>query len=193
VDLAGEVPGQLRTPTHPEWTESDLGTNAFGQGVSVTPIQLLAAVSAVANGGDMVQPHVVRQVVSSEGAYWPAPTTLGRPISTRTAQTLTDMLVESLEDEALLIDLPGYRFAGKTGTAQIPSDYGYDPNLTVASFIGWGPMPNPRFLVLVRIDRPRISPWGSVVAAPAFQDVAERLVVLMGIPPDTAQIALAGE
>ncbi|HLB64676.1 MAG TPA: penicillin-binding protein 2 [Anaerolineales bacterium] len=192
VDLAGEVPGQLRTPTHPEWTESDLGTNAFGQGVSVTPIQLLAAVSAIANGGDMVQPHVVRQVVSSEGAYWPSPTTLGRPISARTSQTLTDMLIESLEDEALLIDLAGYRFAGKTGTAQIPSDYGYDPNLTVASFIGWGPMPGPRFLVLVRIDRPRISPWGSVVAAPAFQDVAERLVVLMGIPPDSERIALVG-
>src|SRR3989337_1809208 len=157
IDLAGEVAGQLRTPRHPEWTESDLGTNAFGQGVSVTPIQLLAAVSAIANGGDMVQPHVVRQVVSSEGAYWPSPTTLGRPISARTSQTLTDMLIESLEDEALLIDLAGYRFAGKTGTAQIPSDYGYDPNLTVASFIGWGPMPSPRLLVLVRIDRPPIS------------------------------------
>lgn len=192
VDLAGEVPGQLRTPTHPEWTESDLGTNAFGQGVSVTPMQLLASVSALANGGDMVQPHVVREVVSSEGAYWPAPTNLGRPISARSAQTLTDMLVDSLANEALIVDLDGYRFAGKTGTAQIPSDYGYDPNLTVASFIGWGPLPDPRFLILVRIDRPRISPWGSVVAAPAFQDVAERLVVMMGIPPDTVRAELAG-
>jgi cell division protein FtsI/penicillin-binding protein 2 len=189
VDLAGEVPGQLRTPTHPDWTESDLGTNAFGQGVSVTPIQLMASVSAIANGGEMVQPHVVREVVSSDGAYWPAPTSLGRPVSGRTAETLTRMLEESVTDEALLTELDGYRFAGKTGTAQIPSDYGYDPNLTVASFIGWGPLPNPRFLVLVRIDRPRISPWGSVVAAPAFQDVAERLVVMMGIPPDTVRAA----
>jgi cell division protein FtsI/penicillin-binding protein 2 len=192
VDLAGEVPGQLRTPTHPEWTESDLGTNAFGQGVSVTPIQLMAAVSAIANGGEMVQPHVVREVVSSEGAYWPAPTSLGRPVSARTAQTLTGMLVDSIAEEALLTGLDGYQFAGKTGTAQIPSDYGYDPNLTVASFIGWGPMPNPRFMILVRIDRPRISPWGSVVAAPAFEDVARRLVVLMGIPPASVQAALAG-
>jgi cell division protein FtsI/penicillin-binding protein 2 len=191
VDLAGEVPGQLRTPTHPDWTESDLGTNAFGQGVSVTPIQLMASVSAIANGGEMVQPHVVREVVSSDGTYWPAPTSLGRPVSERTAETLTRMLEESVTDEALLTELDGYRFAGKTGTAQIPSDYGYDPNLTVASFIGWGPLPNPRFLVLVRIDRPRISPWGSVVAAPAFQDVAERLVVMMGIPPDTVRAAMA--
>jgi cell division protein FtsI/penicillin-binding protein 2 len=192
VDLAGEVPGQLRTPTHPDWTESDLGTNAFGQGVSVTPMQLLAAVSAVANNGQMVQPHVVGQVVSSEGAYWPGTTVIGRPISARTAQTLTDMLVESLANEALLADLDGYTFAGKTGTAQIPSDYGYDPNLTIASFIGWGPLPNPRFMVLVRIDQPHISPWGSVIAAPAFQQVAQRLVVLMGIPPEPVRAAMAG-
>jgi cell division protein FtsI/penicillin-binding protein 2 len=150
-------------------------------------------VSAIANGSEMVQPHVVREVVSSDGTYWPAPTSLGRPVSDRTAETLTKMLEESVTDEALLTELDGYRFAGKTGTAQIPSDYGYDPNLTVASFIGWGPLPNPRFLVLVRIDRPRISPWGSVVAAPAFQDVAERLVVMMGIPPDTVRAAMAVE
>jgi cell division protein FtsI/penicillin-binding protein 2 len=193
VDLAGEVPGQLRTPRHPEWTESDLGTNAFGQGVSVTPMQLLAAVSAVANDGEMVQPHVVRQVVSSEGAYWPGTTIIGRPISSRTAETLTEMLVDSLTNEALITDLDGYRFAGKTGTAQIPSDYGYDPNLTIASFIGWGPLPNPRFMVLVRIDQPRISPWGSVIAAPAFQQVAQRLVVLLGIPPDPVRAALVPE
>ncbi len=184
VDLAGEVQGKLRTVRNPDWTESDLGTNSFGQGVSLTPIQLLAAVSAVANQGAMVQPHVVRQVVGPEGAYWPQTSIIGRPISAATAQTLTDMLAESLAGETIFSDFAGYRLAGKTGTAQVPGDYGYDPSATIASFIGWGPVDDPQFMVLVRLDKPTISPWGSVVAAPVFQDVAQRLVVFLEIRPD---------
>lgn len=191
IDLAGEVPGQLRTPRHPEWTESDLGTNAFGQGVSVTSIQLLTAVGAVANGGLMVQPHVVREVVSPQGVYWPKTTVLGRPLRPETARTLTAMLSESLGGETRYAEVPGYQLAGKTGTAQIPTDYGYDPSWTIASFIGWGPVSDPRFLVLVRLDKPVVSPWGSVVAAPVFQAIAERLVVFLEIPPDDVRERLA--
>ncbi len=187
IDLAGEVAGQLRTPRHPEWTESDLGTNAFGQGVSLTPIQLLTAVGAVANGGALVQPHIVRQVVGPNGAYFPKTTVLGRPISIDTARTLTEMLVASLEGETRYAHVAGYPLAGKTGTAQIPGDFGYDPRWTIASFIGWGPLPDPQFLVLVRLDKPQNSPWGSVVAAPVFQAVVERLVVMLAIPPAVVQ------
>jgi cell division protein FtsI/penicillin-binding protein 2 len=185
IDLAGEVNGELRTPRDPDWTEPDLGTNSFGQGVAVTPIQLMTAVSAVANHGDMVQPHVVRQVVGPQGAYWPQTTVIGRPISRATAETLTDMLAKSLEGETRYASIPGYRLAGKTGTAQIATEKGYDPKWTVASFIGWGPLPDPRFMVLVRIDKPETSPWGSVIAAPVFQEIAERLVVMLGLPPNT--------
>jgi cell division protein FtsI/penicillin-binding protein 2 len=185
VDISGEVSGQMRTPRHPEWTESDLGTNAFGQGVSVTPIQLITAVSAIANGGVMVQPHIVQQVVTPQGAYWPSTTVLGRPISSESADMFSQMMADSIEGETNFVDVEGYRLAGKTGTAQIPSDIGYDPKWTIASFIGWGPVPDPRFIVLVRLDKPEISPWGSVVAAPVFQAVVERLVVIMGIPPDS--------
>jgi cell division protein FtsI/penicillin-binding protein 2 len=185
IDLAGEVSGELRTPRDPDWTEPDLGTNSFGQGVAVTPIQLMTAVSAVANHGDMVQPHVVRQVVGPQGAYWPQTTVIGRPISRATAETLTDMLAKSLEGETRYASIPGYRLAGKTGTAQIATEKGYDPKWTVASFIGWGPLPDPRFMVLVRIDKPETSPWGSVIAAPVFQEIAERLVVMLGLPPNT--------
>jgi len=187
IDLAGEVAGQLRTPRHPQWTESDLGTNSFGQGVSVTPVQLLAAVSAVANGGVMVQPHVVREVVGPQGAYWPKTTALGQPISQQTAAALSQMLSQSAGGETQYAHVNGYDLAGKTGTAQVPTDYGYDPNLTIASFIGWGPLPDPQFLVLVRLDKPKTSPWGSVVAAPVFQKVVQRLVVLMHIPPDSVR------
>jgi len=194
VDLAGEVSGKLRTPRDPDWTEPDMGTNSFGQGVSVTPMQLLTAVSAIANYGDMVQPHIVRQVVGPQGAYWPQPAVLSRPITRQTAETLTTMLAQSLEGETRYAVVPGYRLAGKTGTAQIATEKGYDPKWTVASFVGWGPLPEPRFLVLVRIDKPATAPWGSVIAAPVFQEIVERLVVMMGLPPDTslAQAAAGG-
>jgi cell division protein FtsI/penicillin-binding protein 2 len=191
IDLAGEVPGQLRTPRHAQWTESDLGTNSFGQGVSITPIQLLAAASALANDGAMVQPHLVRQVAGPQGNYWPKTTILGQPISPETARTITAMLTQSLEGETQYARVEGYELAGKTGTAQVPTDVGYDPNQTIASFVGWGPVSDPQFMVLVRMDKPTISPWGSVVAAPIFQDVVERLVVFLGIPPDTAPVQQA--
>ena len=184
VDLSGEVTGQLRTPRHPDWTESDLGTNSFGQGLSLTPMQLMAAVGAVANGGVMVQPHIVRQVVGPNGAYSPKTIVLGRPISAETARTVTEMLATSMESEAVYASLENYRLAGKTGTAQVPGEFGYDPKWTIASFIGWGPVDDPQFLVLVRLDKPEISPWGSVVAAPVFQKVVRRLVVFLEIPPD---------
>jgi cell division protein FtsI/penicillin-binding protein 2 len=192
IDLAGEVQGSLRTPRNSDWTESDLGTNSFGQGVSVTPVQLLAAVGAVANKGVMVQPHLVREVVGPQGVYWPKPTVLGKPIKPETADVLQDMLAQSLEDETSNASVPGYRLAGKTGTAQVPGEHGYDPNWTIASFIGWGPIPDPQFVVYVRIDKPQNSPWGSVVAAPVFQDVVKRLVVMMNIPPDPVRMELAG-
>jgi cell division protein FtsI/penicillin-binding protein 2 len=189
IDLAGEVQGQLRTPRHPEWTESDLGTNSFGQGVSLTPMQLLVAVGAVANGGVMVQPHVVREVVGPNGGYAPQTTVIGRPISVETAATLNEMLAISLEGETVYASVPGYRIAGKTGTAQIPTEFGYDPNQTIASFVGWGPVDDPSFVVLVRLDRPESSPWGSVVAAPVFQEVARRLVVFLEVAPDPIRMA----
>ena len=192
IDLAGEVQGNLRTPRNVDWTESDLGTNSFGQGVSVTPVQLLSAVAAVANRGVMVQPHLVREVVVPQGVYWPKTTVLGKPITADTAEVLTEMLAQSLENETSYATVPGYRLAGKTGTAQVPGEFGYDPDSTVASFIGWGPVLDPQFVVYVRIDKPQNSPWGSVVAAPVFQDVVERLVVMMNIPPDPVRMELAG-
>jgi cell division protein FtsI/penicillin-binding protein 2 len=192
IDMAGEVAGTLRLPRDAGWTESDLGTNAFGQGVSVTPVQLLASVGAIANGGVEVQPHVVREVVGPQGVYWPKVTVLGNPVSAQTAHTLTEMLATSLEGETRYVGLDGYRLAGKTGTAQIPTKLGYDPKLTIASFVGWGPVDDPRFVVMVKIDKPKLSPWGSVIAAPAFQEVVQRLVVMLHIPPDPVRQTLAG-
>ena len=141
----------------------------------------------------MLQPHVVRAVVGPEGAYWPNSTVLGRPISAETARALTEMLAESLEGETHFAHVNGYRLAGKTGTAQIPTEKGYDERWTIASFVGWGPVDDPRFIVLVRLDKPETSPWGSVVAAPVFQEVVERLVTMLAIPPDSVRAQLAAQ
>jgi cell division protein FtsI/penicillin-binding protein 2 len=184
VDLAEEVPGRLKIPGDEDWYEVELGTNSFGQGVAVTPIQMVTAIGAVANGGKMMQPHVLLAYVD-RGAQYDMPTNvLGTPISENTAKTLSEMLAASLEEEASSALVPGYRVAGKTGTASISTPEGYDPNLTNASFVGWGPVDDPKFMVYIWLERPSTSEWGSVVAAPVFQTVFERLVVMTNLPPD---------
>jgi cell division protein FtsI/penicillin-binding protein 2 len=194
VDLAAEAPGRLKRPGDPDWFDSDLGANGFGQGVAVTPLQLITAVSAVANEGTVMQPHILRRVDNGGKTHDIQPQVLGRPIKPETAATLSEMLAQSLElgegDQALV---PGYRIAGKTGTAQIPIVGGYDPERTIASFIGWGPVDDPQFVVLVILNRPSASIWGSETAAPTFASLAQRLVVLMEIPPDNVRRALAGQ
>jgi cell division protein FtsI/penicillin-binding protein 2 len=109
---------------------------------------------------------------------------VGTPISAKTAHTLTEMLAVSLESEASNALVPGYRIAGKTGTAEIATPTGYSSDKTNASFVGWGPVDDPQFLVYVWLEKPASSPWGSVVAAPIFSEVVQRLVVLLNLPPD---------
>lgn len=184
IDLAGENPGRLKLPGDEDWYPIDLGTNAFGQGVAVTPIQMVMAGSAIANEGRMVYPHVLYAMVQNGQQRNMSTQIVGRPISPETARALNQMLVESLSNETSLATVPGYTLAGKTGTAQIPTAYGYDPYQTNASFIGWGPVDDPRFLVYVWLERPTASPWASQVAAPVFRQMVEQLVVLMNIPPD---------
>ncbi|HEY5731833.1 MAG TPA: penicillin-binding protein 2 [Anaerolineales bacterium] len=184
VDLADEAMGRLKVPGDSDWYPVDLGTNAFGQGVTVTPLQMLMAVSAIANGGEMVTPHVLYAMLRDGHQYNVPSQYAGSPISPQTASTLTQMLTNSLEIESSLALLPGYRVAGKTGTAQIPTEYGYDPNHTNASFIGWGPVDDPRFMIYVWLQEPQISIWSSQTAAPVFSKVAEQTVITLNIPPD---------
>jgi cell division protein FtsI/penicillin-binding protein 2 len=94
------------------------------------------------------------------------------------------MLATSLETESSNALVEGYKVAGKTGTAEIPTPFGYTSNQTHASFVGWGPVDDPRFLVYVWLEKPTASPWGSEVAAPVFKEVVEKLVVLIDLPPD---------
>ena len=109
--------------------------------------------------------------------------TVRQVVSEYTAQTLTEMMVDAVERGAPLARVEGYRIAGKTGTAQTPIVGGYDPNLTIASFVGFAPADDPRFVVLVKLDKPSVSPWGSVTAAPTFANVARILLSQLAIPP----------
>ena len=193
VDLAWEAPGRLKVPGDADWYPVDLGTNAFGQGVAVTPIQMMAAVSAVANDGRMVIPHVLYAMVR-EGRQYNVPAQFGAsPITPQTADVLTEMLAISLEDESSLALVPGYRVAGKTGTAQIPVDGIYESDLTNTSFVGWGPVDDPKFMIYVWLERPSESPWGSETAAPVFSEMAQRTAILLDIPPDWVRQQLASQ
>jgi cell division protein FtsI/penicillin-binding protein 2 len=193
IDLAGEANFPLRVPENNQWVELDLATNSFGQGIAVTPIQMVAAASAIANDGKMMTPHVVKSVKDGEHQYEVPLQVINSPVSAEAANTLTDMLVFSLQEEASSALVEGYSIAGKTGTGEIPTELGYTSNQTNTSFVGWGPADDPKFVVYVWLEKPSISPWGSEVAAPVFRDVVEKLVVLMKIPPDNIRQGLANE
>jgi cell division protein FtsI/penicillin-binding protein 2 len=184
VDLADEAMGRLKVPGDSDWYPVDLGTNAFGQGVTVTPLQMMMAASAIANDGQMVTPHVLYAMLRDGHQYNVPSQYAGSPITAQTARTLTEMLALSLQNESASALLPGYRVAGKTGTAQIPTEYGYDPNHTNASFIGWGPVDDPQFMIYIWLQEPSTSIWGSQTAAPVFSLVAEQTVISLNIPPD---------
>ena len=102
------------------------------------------------------------------------------------------MLAISIEEEGNKPGIEGYRIAGKTGTAEIPSPNGYVSNVTNASFVGWGPVDDPRFIVYIWFEKPTSDIWGSTVAAPVFKEVLGKLVVLMDIPPDSVRQGIAG-
>jgi cell division protein FtsI/penicillin-binding protein 2 len=184
IDLAGESNFPLRTPGDGNWYDVDLATNSFGQGLAVTPIQLASAISAAANDGKIMAPHVVKSVISNGRQYNTTIQPISQPISAETAYTLTEMLAISLEEESSDALVEGYRVAGKTGTGEIPTPWGYTLGVTNASFVGWGPTDDPKFLVYVWLEKPKTSIWGSIVASPVFSDAVRELVVLMNIPPD---------
>ncbi len=190
IDLAGEVNWPLSIQGDPTWYPVNLGTNSFGQGVATTPIQMITAAGAIANHGKMMSPHVLKTVLESDKQYNNQNQIIGQPISAQTADTLSEMLAQSLEKESSAATVEGYRMAGKTGTAEIPGPEGYSSSETNASFVGWGPVDDPRFVIYVWLERPASDIWGSVVAAPVFRETVENLVILLDLPPDSVRMQL---
>jgi len=187
IDLPAESGGIVHAPDSPLWSLTTFYTNAFGQGVTVTPIQLVNAVSAIANGGTLMRPYVVQEIRDDEKTTVTNPEPVRRVVRPETAKQLTDMLVQVLETEYRgKFDIPGYRVAAKTGTAEIPSPAGgYETGggSTIASGVGFGAVEDPQFTVVVQIGRPQKSAWGGRAAGPAFRKVFQELFLLYGIPP----------
>lgn len=191
IDTSGEAAGRVKVPGDADWYPVDLGTNSFGQGLTATPLQVMTAASAVANQGHMVTPHTLYAMLRDGHQFNVPPQYAGSPIRAETAATLNEMLAVSLENAESAALVPGYRIAGKTGTAQIPTPLGfYDFSQTNASFIGWGPVDDPQFMIYVWLERPTSSIWGSQTAAPVFSEVAQKTVILLDIPPDMVRLQM---
>ncbi len=187
IDLPGESRGMVHPARH--WPRVSLRTISFGQGVSVTPIQMAAALSSIANGGLLMKPLIFKKIVDSDGRILSedSPSIVRRVTSTQTARTVTSVLRAVVEEGGTgeRAGLPGYDVAGKTGTAQVPDPVGggYLKDKHIASFMGFFPAETPRIVLFVMLDRPRVSPYGGVVAAPVFRRIAEKLAVILDIPP----------
>ncbi len=187
IDLAGEASGIVKTPhDNPMYSDSDLGTNSYGQGISVTPIQIVSAVASIANGGVLMSPQVVKRKIASGQVVELQPRAIRRTITTETARTLTSLLVRVVDEYVPQARVPGYSIAGKTGTAEIPIGGAYHPTDYIASFVGYGPAADPQLVILVKLDRPQVVRSGGGAAAPVFQRIASRLFKYLAIPPDRA-------
>jgi len=186
IDLPGEESGVLMDKK--KATELDLATMSIGQSIAVTPIQLITGACAIANGGKLMKPYLVKALEDDQRKIVKEfkPQEVRSIISSETARTLTSMMEDViLEGTGTKAQVEGYRIAGKTGTAQIPGPKGYIEGKYVASFLGYGPLDNPRAAVLVIVDEPKGSKYhGGEVAAPAFQSVMRDTLVYLGIPQE---------
>jgi cell division protein FtsI (penicillin-binding protein 3) len=181
VDLPGETGGILRKPSN--WRRVDFATIAFGQGISVSAMQLITAMSAIANGGVLMKPHIVKGLVNRQGEIMEhyMPEAVRRVISQDTAKRITAILTDVVEGEGgtgSRARIANLSVAGKTGTSQ-KFDFSlgsYSSKKVAASFIGFFPAEDPQVVVLVMLDEPQTERWGGVVAAPVFRDISERIV-----------------
>jgi len=180
VGFPAESSGFVLKPD--EWSGSTIGNVPIGQGVAVTPVQMAAAYATIANRGVWVQPHLVSHVQGAKRVHPKTRRVLSRTIAAELNAMLQNVVREGT---GTLAAVPGYKVAGKTGTAQKPDSHGgYSSGRYVASFVGMVPASRPRLVVLVTVDEPRGAIWGGVVAAPAFAQIAGYDLQYLEVPPD---------
>jgi len=187
IDCPGETIGSLTS--FKRWTKIDAGTISFGQGVSVSALQLVAATSAVANKGILMKPYVVQAVTDHNGRLIKSfgPTTVRRAISEKTAKTLARIMQTVITEGGTGVNaaLEGYSVCGKTGTAQKIDENGmYSDVKYVSSFVGFAPVENPKIAVVVVVDEPKKQHYGSIVAAPAFKNITQKTLDYMNVSPN---------
>lgn len=202
VDLAGEESGIVNFYGSAGYNPLTFLTNAYGQGISVTPLQLVQAAGAIANDGVMMRPYVVQQVCRNDECVRTEPQVVARPVTPEVARAVREMMVESANHYAPVVWgprtgnwsdqwlVPGYRVGAKTGTASIPlPGGGYDPVYTIGSVLGIAPVDEPRFVVLVKVDRPKKDTLGVLTAIPVYYNVVEQLLRYAHIPPDRSLVS----
>lgn len=194
VELPGEVSGVLRSPSR--WFEIDLAAISFGQGVSVTSLQMVAAMAAIANGGLLMEPYLVERITTADGQAFQKrlPEVRRRVISEETAAQVRRIMAGVTEPggTGTRAAVPGYQVAGKTGTAQKvdPVTGGYSPDKRVSSFVGFVPADKPALVISVTVDEPQGKAYGGLVAAPAFAKIAVASLSHLNILPKGSIAAL---
>jgi cell division protein FtsI (penicillin-binding protein 3) len=190
IELVGEIGGIV--PSREVFTPIRRATVSFGQGIAVTPLQLITAMAAVINGGRMMKPYIVREILDSEGrvVFRGRPTNLRRVVSPANSALLRDMMGEVVQADGTgrRARIEGFHVGGKTGTAQKvePGTGRYSPDKRVASFIGFLPLQDPELIILVTVDEPKGEVYGGVVAAPVFNRIAVKTAYYLGLAPTEA-------
>ncbi|MGB9883178.1 MAG: peptidoglycan D,D-transpeptidase FtsI family protein, partial [Microgenomates group bacterium] len=180
IDLQGENSSYLKPKN--SWYPIDFATVTFGQGIAVTPIQMVRAFASIINGGYLMRPYVVEKIISPKKEIVIKPKIQGKVISPLTSEIIKKMLVSTVENAEAKWDRPkNIKIGGKTGTAQVAIAGHYDPSKTNASFIGFFPADKPKFIILVMLKEPKASPWGSETAAPIFFEISKELIVYYGL------------
>lgn len=186
IDLQGEVYSRNDNVMADSAPDINIATSSFGQGIEITPMQMVRAFSALANGGKLVRPYITEKIVTGSSEAYTQPEFSAQIISKDSLAKLTSMLVSVVDNGFNKVaKIPGYYIAGKTGTAQVAKENGkgYDQDKTIQSFIGFGPAYNPQFLVLVKLDNPKVSK-SSLSAVPIFKQLAQYIINYWQIPPD---------
>ncbi len=185
IELETEVTGTIDSLDI--GSEIYAATASFGQGITVTPLQIAMAYAALANGGVLKRPQIIDEIRHSDGTVEERPSVdISQVIDPKTARTLSAMLVSVIEHgHGSRAGVPGYYIAGKTGTAQVAraESLGYDEDNTIGSFAGFGPVEDPKFAMVVRIDNPKDVVWAESTAAPLFGELAEFLLQYFEVPP----------
>ncbi|HWC30092.1 MAG TPA: penicillin-binding protein 2 [Dehalococcoidia bacterium] len=192
--LGGEAEGLLRTNKDSGWYPSDLATNSYGQGIAATPLQVITAISSVINGGRLMRPYIVEEIDSPDGERVFEPVVVRQTISEKSSQTMVAMMNAVVDGvPAHRAQVKGYRVGGKTGTTLVSIPTGYALDSTLATFIGFAPVEDPAFIMLVKIDQPQDDPLGGIVAAPVFGRLAPSILSYLNVRPFNQPAVRSGQ
>jgi len=182
IELQEESSPPLKSES--DWYEIDLATASFGQGIAITRLQMISAINSLANKGVYIPPSIALHIESTQGNISLPEKNSHRVYSKSAAEAVVNMMVNGVEKGEVRYYKPkGYTIAGKTGTAQVPIAGHYDPNRVISSYVGFAPANQPKFTMLVTLDNPKTSPWGSTTAAPLWFRIASEILNYYHIPP----------